>query len=150
MAEDANDDRRSPAERVIAKGAAAGQISRRSLQVERTLEGYFAASAPPRWSERLAQIDHGIDRVRERLERAHRAHRAEHPEGFARRWRETVERWPFDEELNELIRIHNEWYPVERRLPMDPRTGDYVLIVGRSYRRPELGPEWALQEFPAE
>ena len=32
---------------------------------------------------------------------------------------------------------------------MNPRTGDYVLIHGRSYRRPELGPEWVLEQFPA-
>ena len=31
---------------------------------------------------------------------------------------------------------------------MDPRTGDYVLIRGRSYRRPVLGPEWVLEQFP--
>ena len=52
------------------------------------------------------------------------------------------------DELNELIRQHNEWYPIERDLPMDPRTGDYV-ISGRSYRRPVLGPEWVLEQFPA-
>ena len=32
---------------------------------------------------------------------------------------------------------------------MNPRTGDYVLIHGRSYRRPELGREWVLEQFPA-
>ena len=31
---------------------------------------------------------------------------------------------------------------------MNPRTGDYVQIHGRSYRRPELGPEWVLEQFP--
>ena len=56
--------------------------------------------------------------------------------------------WRFDD-LNELIRTHNEWYPVERDLPMDLRTRDYVLINGRSYRRPELGPAWVLEHFPA-
>ena len=32
---------------------------------------------------------------------------------------------------------------------MDLRTRDYVLINGRSYRRPELGPAWVLEHFPA-
>src|SRR4051795_5013787 len=32
---------------------------------------------------------------------------------------------------------------------MAPRTRDYVLLRGRSYRRPELGPEWVLERFPA-
>jgi hypothetical protein len=32
---------------------------------------------------------------------------------------------------------------------MDPRTRDYVKVNGRSYRRPELGPAWVLEQFPA-
>ena len=48
-----------------------------------------------------------------------------------------------------LIEQHNDWYPIERQLPMDPRTGDYVRFAGRSYRRPILGPHWILEHFPA-
>ena len=55
---------------------------------------------------------------------------------------------PAFDDLNELIRQHNEWYPIERDLPMDLRTRDYVQVNGRSYRRPELGPEWVLEQFP--
>ena len=54
---------------------------------------------------------------------------------FAGRWRAFARRQRFDD-LNELIDQHNEWYPVERNLPMDIRTRDFVLIHGRSYRRP--------------
>ncbi|UGS36379.1 hypothetical protein [Capillimicrobium parvum] len=151
-------DRRTPAERLLARrlpdrGAAPHQFDRRSLQAERTLEGYLRGSAPPRWMERAAQVDRGIEREREELERAHRALRercGDDPAAFPARWRELVERWPFDAELNELIAQHNEWYPIERRLPMNPRTGDYVLIMGRSHRRPVLDAAWALREFPAE
>jgi len=32
---------------------------------------------------------------------------------------------------------------------MNPRTGDYVPVGGRSYRRPVLGPDWVLEQFPA-
>ena len=32
---------------------------------------------------------------------------------------------------------------------MDPRTGDYVLIRGRSYRRRRLDAAWILDRFPA-
>ena len=53
------------------------------------------------------------------------------------------------DELNELIRQHNDWYPIERDLPMDPRTGDYVRVHGRSHRRAELTPQWVLERFPA-
>ena len=39
---------------------------------------------------------------------------------------------------------------MEARLPLDPRTRDYVSIRGRSYRREELGPDWVLEQFPAD
>ena len=68
---------------------------------------------------------------------------------FARRWRRTAERWRFDA-VNELIDRHNRWYPAEARLPMDPRSGDFVLVGGRPYRREPLGPRWVLERFPAE
>jgi hypothetical protein len=64
------------------------------------------------------------------------------------RWLEIAQRWDFAA-VNELIREHNEWYPVERDLPMNPRTKDYVLVNGHSYRREELGPAWILARFPA-
>jgi hypothetical protein len=67
---------------------------------------------------------------------------------FERRWRATVRGWRFDR-VNELIRQHNEYYPIEARLPLDPRTGDYVLLRGRSYRREPVGPAWALERYPA-
>ena len=101
--------------------------------------------------ERLSDIDEGIAAERQRLARAYRALQEEcgdDPAVFARRWRAVARTWPF-EALNELIEQHNEWYPVERQLPMDPRTRDYVRLGGRSYRRPVLGPDWVLEHFPA-
>jgi hypothetical protein len=150
------DDRRTPAERVLAadeqeRRTAPRALSRQAMSVERTLEGYLAASAPPRWMERVSEVDRGTEREARRLDEAYRRERAASagdPEGFARRWREAVERWPFDEGLNELIERHNEWYPIERRLPVDLRTRDYVLVNGRSYRRPLLDAAWALGRFP--
>ena len=152
-----DEDPRTPAERVIERSADRqpgdpNQLSRQSLQYQRTLEGYFRTSAPPRWMERVSEIDRGIERERERLQRAHDGLGHRHdgdPDAFARAWRETVERWPFDPELNELIAQHNEWYPIERRLPFDLRTRDYVKVNGRDYRRPVLDAAWALREFPA-
>ena len=38
---------------------------------------------------------------------------------------------------------------IETRLPMDPRTGDYIRRGGRSYRRDEVGPAWILERFPS-
>ena len=59
-------------------------------------------------------------------------------------WHATVLAWDFGE-VNELIERHNRWYPAEARLPMDPRTGDYALVNGRSYRRRPLDSAWALE-----
>jgi hypothetical protein len=101
--------------------------------------------------ERLSDVDAGITAEKQRLARAYRALQDEcgrDPALFARRWRKVARNWPFDG-LNELIAQHNEWYPVERQLPMDPRTRDYVRVGGRSYRRPALGPDWVLEHFPA-
>ena len=58
--------------------------------------------------------------------------------GDAAAWATVVEGWDFGD-VNELIDRHNRWYPAESRLPMDPRTGDYALVNGRSYRREPLG-----------
>jgi hypothetical protein len=69
------------------------------------------------------------------------------PDRFARHWRTRAEAWPFDR-LNRLVREHNEWYPIEARLPMDPRTRDYRPVRGASYLRLELGPEWVLDHLP--
>jgi hypothetical protein len=66
---------------------------------------------------------------------------------FARLWRDTAERWNFYE-VNDLIARHNRWYPVESRLPMDPRTGDYALVNGEDYRLPALDAGWVLERFP--
>jgi hypothetical protein len=61
-------------------------------------------------------------------------------------WRELVRAWDFGE-VNDLIERHNRWYPAEARLPMDPKTGDYALVNGRSYRRRPLDARWALERW---
>jgi hypothetical protein len=114
------------------------------------VESYLRGDALPRYIRRAAEIERGT-RGHEAALREARASVAEavghDPGAFAERWRRVVERWDF-EDVNELVRQHNAWYPVERDLPMDPRTGDYVLVSGRSYRRDELDAGWALARFP--
>jgi hypothetical protein len=153
----ADDDKApSPVERVLERSLvdASGlgkPLSRRAATTQRTVEAYLKAGVRPRWMERVVEVDQGIAAERRRLDRAYRALLAEYGRdraAFARRWRELARSWRFPAELNALIEQHNEWYPVERRLPMNPRTGDYVPVGGRSYRRPVLGPEWVLAEFP--
>src|SRR4051794_37678979 len=125
-------------------------LSRRAATTQRTVEAYLQSGVRPRWMERVVEIEQGIAAQRRLLERAYRRLRLEcgaDAAAFARRWVERAHAWRFDE-LNELIEQHNEWYPVERRLAMNPRTGDYVPVGGRSYRRQVLGPEWVLEQFP--
>lgn len=147
----------SPVERtldqsLIDRGGVGKPLSRRARQTKRSVESYLAAGVMPRYMERLKQIDLATAAERRRIERSYRSLRAACGDDvalFARRWRARARSWPF-EHVNELIREHNEWYPVEARLPLDPRTRDYVSIRGRSYRRRELGPDWVLEQFPAQ
>jgi hypothetical protein len=151
------DKRPSPVERVLERSlvddSGLGKpLSHRAATTQRTVEAYLKSGVKPRWMERVVEVDQGIAAERRRLDRAYRALLAEYGRdraAFARRWRELARGWRFPPELNTLIEQHNEWYPVERRLPMNPRTGDYVPVGGRSYRRPVLGPEWVLEQFPA-
>ena len=125
-------------------------LSDRARRRQRTIEAYLKQGSPPRWMQRLAEIDRGIAAHRRRLQHRHDALRAEcgtDAAAFALRWRELAGAWSFGH-LNRLIEQHNEWYPVERDLPMDIRTRDYVLVNGRSYRRPRLDAGWILQQFP--
>jgi hypothetical protein len=147
---------RSAAERVVRKDLDASTglgkpISSRARMSRRTVEAYLKAGVRPRWMERIAEIDHSIAAQRRRLGRAYRRMQEEcdgDTQLFSGRWHAYVERLRFDE-LNELIGQHNAWYPIERDLPMDLRTRDYVLINGRSYRREPLTREWVLAQFPA-
>jgi hypothetical protein len=52
--------------------------------------------------------------------------------------------------VNELIDRHNRNFPAEARLPMDPRTRDFVKINGRSYERKPLDEQWILERWPAD
>jgi hypothetical protein len=142
------------AERLIGRSledprSAGRPISERARHTRRSLEHYLKAGVRPRWMERLIEIERGTAREHARLAEDYAALRQEcgdDPAVFARRWRAVAEAWSFDE-LNDLIRVHNEWYPVERDLPMDLRTRDYVLVGGRSYRRRELDADWILERF---
>jgi hypothetical protein len=135
---------------LVDRGGVGKPLSRRARQTRRSVEAYLAAGVLPRYMERLREIDSSIAQERRRIERSYRSLArtwSHEPEHFARRWRARAEAWPLDH-INELIREHNEWYPIEAALPLDPRTRDYVSIRGRSYRRDELGPEWVIDQFP--
>jgi hypothetical protein len=107
-------------------------------------------AGPPAYSRRLREIEdetaaHGQGLHAAWTELTHR--HAGEPTALARRWRELADRWNFTA-VNLLIEQHNAYYPAEARLPMDPRTGDFVLVGGMPYRRPLLDAEWVLRRFP--
>src|SRR5205823_12069770 len=107
---------------LIDRGGVGKPLSRRARQTRRSVEAYLAAGVLPRFMERLREIETAIASERRRLERSYRRLRevvGHDPELFARRWRARTRAWPF-EHVNELIREHNEWYPMEARLPLDP------------------------------
>src|SRR3712207_6078372 len=111
-------------------------ISSRARLAQRSVESYLKAGVKPRWMERIAEIDHSIAYQKRRFARAQRTIREEcdgDAELFAQRWTDFAQRARFDE-LNELIQQHNDWYPIERDLPMDLRTRDYVFVRSEERR----------------
>jgi hypothetical protein len=126
-------------------------LPRRLRNFRPSVESYVASRGGllP-YMTRLREIEAGIAVHEARLAQAWRESAeaaGEDRPGFARRWRAIAERWNFSE-VNDLIERHNRYFPIEARLPMDPRTGDYVLVAGRSYWRRLLGPDWILERFP--
>ena len=150
-------ERQTPVERLVDRSrhddtGVGRPLSRRTEQYQRSLEAYLKAGNRPRWMARLADIEQGAKAEERRLGEAYRRLRAEtagDPDRFAAQWIAIAERWDFAT-LNELIEQHNEWYPIERQLAVNPRTGEYVLVNGRSYRWPILGRDWVLERFPAD
>jgi hypothetical protein len=148
---------RSPVERTIARSledeeAGGKPLSRRARQTKRSVESYIRGGSLPRYIERQREIERETVNERTRVERLYRLLHRTHghdPAEFARRWRARARPLDFSR-VNELIRQHNEWYPIESGLPMDPRTRDYVRIRGKSYTREPLGEEWVLALFPPE
>ena len=116
------------------------------------VDRYVASlGGPLPYMRRLRQIELEIEEHERRLVEAWQELAAScgDPAAFAERWRRVARRWSFTA-VNELIERHNRWYPAEARLPMDPRSGDFVLVGGKPFRREPLGPGWILERFPAE
>lgn len=114
--------------------------------VDATIRGL---SGPPIWMRRLRAIEDELDRHERELAEAWQELAAEVPDAaeLARRWRALAEAWSFAA-VNELIERHNRNFPAEARLPMDPKTRDFVKINGRPYRREPLDAAWILDRFP--
>jgi hypothetical protein len=110
-----------------------------------------ALGGPTAWMRRLRAIEVELEEHERQLGAEWHALAAttDDQAEFARLWRATAQRWSFAE-VNELVARHNRNFPVEARLPMDPRTRDFVKIDGRSYEREPLDAEWILARWPAD
>ena len=125
-------------------------MHRRSLAEPGLVEKYIRGQVLPRFMRRLREIETETHRHRTRLTQAYADLQEScqgDPDAFEARWAATAHAWRF-ERVNDLIRRHNDYYPVERRLPINPRTGEYITVGDRPYRRELLGPEWILERFP--
>jgi hypothetical protein len=114
-------------------------------------DNYVASMGGPLpWMQRRRMIEDETERHERRLAetRQELAGTCRSDAEFARRWRRIAERWSFDA-VNELIEKHNRNFPAESRLPMDPRTGDFVRLNGKPYRLESLDAAWILKRFPA-
>ena len=106
--------------------------------------GTYLASlgGPLPYMTRLREIAARVERHQHEL-----AERYEELRSDPAAWRAHAERVDFGA-VNELIDLHNRWYPMEARLPMDPRTGDYALVNGEPYELRRLDAAWVLERFP--
>jgi hypothetical protein len=127
-----------------------GKPLRRRLSLRPGADGYLLSlGGPLPYMQRLRAIDAEMAAHERALEAAWRelATSTSDPDAFARRWRRRVDRWSFDG-VNDLIEKHNRYYPIEARLPMDVRSGDFALVNGERYERRPLDADWALELFP--
>jgi hypothetical protein len=141
-----DDDPRTPAERLLAEskisdGGTGRPFDDRARQRIRSIEAVLRGDALPRYMRRAVEI-----------ERATRDHLEALAAAYAERtgandWRRTAQAWDFGA-VNRLIEQHNAWYPIERDLPIDLRTRDYVLVNGHDYRKRVLDAAWVLERFP--
>jgi hypothetical protein len=101
-----------------------------------------ALGGPLVWMRRLRAIE---DAYGQHVRQLEEAYRATDPAD----WPSVAQSWDFSE-INELIGRHNRNFPAESRLPMDPKTRDFVRVNGRSYEREPLDAAWILRRWPVE
>lgn len=113
-------------------------------------DAYLAASRGPLpYMVRLHEIERRLEALERRCEEKWRSLAAAEADSgsFAHGWASWVATLSFSD-VNDLIDRHNRWYPIEARLPMDPATGDFVLVNGRDYRLSHVDADWVLERFP--
>ncbi len=106
---------------------------------------------PPAWAVRLKEIHEGRTALAVQLDAAWGAYarRCQAADEFARRWRAYVASLDLVP-LNTLIEKHNEYYPIEARLPIVWPTGEYRVPTGVEYPQQLVTPEQVLDRYPAD
>jgi hypothetical protein len=109
-----------------------------------------AIGRPLAWMRRLRKIELALEeheaRLREAWDELHERTNGD-AGAFGREWRALAAGWDFSD-VNDLVERHNRHFPAEARLPMNPRTGDFVLVNGRPYTREPVTAAWILERFP--
>jgi len=112
-------------------------------ELDRYLAGQLHGLA---YMRRLRAIEDEEERHLRRLAEAWHALAGEtDEEAFASAWREAANAWDL-RRVNRLVAQHNAYYPIEARVPMNPRTGDYA----KTWRREPYDEAWILARFPAD
>lgn len=114
--------------------------------------GVQASLGLPNRIERLKRWEREVERQQRRLREAWHelaADAAGDEAGFARAWHDRLRRWSF-REANEIADEHNEWFPIEARLPWNRELGDFRAPFGLPWRKQHIDARWALGQFPAE
>ena len=135
-------EREALAEDMEGNPLAGAPLRQRIRNFRPTADAQLAAlGGPLAWMRRLRAIELAMELHEQQLAEAYELRES------PAQWRALAEAWDFSE-VNDLIERHNHWYPVEARLPMNPRTRDYVTVGGTDYRREPLDAGWILGQFP--
>lgn len=120
-----------------------------TISLEATVAGMMG---PPAWAKRLKRIHDLTEALHGSLTEAWRDHMrrfARKPAEFAARWRTFVTGTDLLP-LNQAIRDHNEYYPIEARIPINRITGRYELPSGMEHPKRLVTVADLLLRYPAD
>ncbi len=109
-----------------------------------------ARMGPPPYAIRARMIEDIIERLHSELEKQWKAaarHYEDDPKTFARVWKAVIETMNLSE-LNDLVKEHNTFYPIEANLREHPDTGQ--LMIGATPWKPKkkMSARDLLEKFP--
>ena len=111
-----------------------------------------ALSGPPYYAVRARRIEQLTDQLMEELTVNYSKMMKQFsnsPEVFAQKWKESVESVELDT-INDLIERHNNYYPVEANLTIDPKSEALMFGSAPWEPRKKVTKESLLQRFPAD